>query len=164
MSWEDKFQSWAKPPSETEQEKCDNAERAVRKAINASSALENRSIRVFPQGSYHHRTNVRWDSDVDICVLCTDTFFFDLPNGMAREDFDFDPATYSYPQYKNEVENALVSYFGRGSVRRGNKAFDIHENTYRVDADVVACFEHRRYHSDGTYLIGTVCYPPFLFY
>jgi hypothetical protein len=34
---------------------------------------------------------------------------------------------------------------GADSVTRGNKAFDVHANTYRVDADVVPCFEHRRY-------------------
>lgn len=41
------------------------------------------------------------------------------------------------------------------SVTRGNKAFDLHSNSYRVDADVVACFEHRRYNKDGTYTKGT---------
>lgn len=43
---------------------------------------------------------------------------------------------------------------------RGNKAFDIHKNTYRIDADVVPCFEHRPFlgnrlsysHVDGTEL------------
>ena len=38
-------------------------------------------------------------------------------------------------------------------ITRGNKAFDVHANTYRIDADVVPTYEHRRYkqHSDGTY-------------
>ena len=69
MSWEDTLQSWAKAPGETEQQRCDNAVTAVRKAIDASSALEGRDIRVFPQGSYRNRTNVPQDSDVDVCVL-----------------------------------------------------------------------------------------------
>lgn len=43
------------------------------------------------------------------------------------------------------VGSALVHAFGREGVTRGNKAFDVHENTYRLDADVVAAFEHRRY-------------------
>ena len=51
---------------------------------------------------------------------------------------------YSYADFKNDVEAALKSYFGAGSVTRGNKAFDVHANTYRVDADVVPCLEHRR--------------------
>jgi hypothetical protein len=49
------------------------------------------------------------------------------------------------------VSRALVEYFNAGAVTRGNKAFQVHANTYRIDADVVACFEHIRYfrRSDG---------------
>src|SRR5229473_2909686 len=127
MSWEDTFQSWAKPPAETEQTKCDNAVRAVRKAIDASSALKGRSIRVFAQGSYCNRTNVRTDSDVDICMLCDNSMFFDLPDGMTSGNFGITtPAEYAYSTFKNEVEAALRSYFGTAFVTRGNKALDIH--------------------------------------
>lgn len=164
MSWEDKFQNWAKPPSETEQEKCDNAERAVRKAIEASQTLQERDITVFPQGSYRNRTNVRLDSDVDICVLCTEVCFADysMASGLTDADVGLSSHPYTYGKFRNDVEAALRAYFGRDAVTRGNKAFDIHENTYRVDADVVACFEHRRYHGrPGNYdfLSGTELRP-----
>lgn len=153
--WERTFESWASPPGETEQKKCENAERAVRSAINGSSTLSPRSIRVFPQGSYRNRTNVRADSDVDIGVLCTDSIFFDLPTGMTAADFGIStPALYSYADYKNDVYHALTSHFGERAIVRGNKAFDVHETTYRVDADVVACFEYRWYRPNGTYLTG----------
>src|ERR1700758_3486623 len=102
MSWEDTFQSWSKPPGETEQTKCDNAVRAVRKAIDASPAFAKRSIAVFPQGSYRNRTNVRLDSDVDVCVLCTDSLFSNLPDGLTDADVGLSPATYVYSQYKND--------------------------------------------------------------
>ncbi len=36
MSWEDTFGSWSQPPSQTEQEKCENAERAIKRAIRGS--------------------------------------------------------------------------------------------------------------------------------
>ena len=161
MSWEDTFQSWEKSPSETEQTKCDNAERAIRKAIDASTSLSKFNIRVFPQGSYCNRTNVKQDSDVDVCVLCTDVCFTDysLSDGLTDADVGLSSHPYTYAEFKNDVEKALTSYFGSAAVVRGNKAFDIHENTYRVDADVVACFEHRRYQrrSGGGYyyLSGT---------
>ena len=156
LDWEQKFRNWGKPPGKTEQEKCDNAERAIHKAIGASERLNDRNITIFPKGSYPNRTNVRTDSDVDICVLCTDSFFFDLPSGMTSENFGITvPATYQYYEYKNDVENALVNHFGRNAVDRGNKAFDINENTYRVNADVVACFEYKWYYSSNTLpLIG----------
>jgi len=150
--WEDTFRNWASPPSNTEQGKCDHAETAIRRAINASLSLGHRNPKIFAKGSYRNRTNVRLDSDVDICVLCSDSFFFDLPDGTTREDFDITPAQYSYAEYKDDIENALVSHFGRTVVKRGNKAFDIHENTYRIDADVVACFEHRGYYPNGDYI------------
>jgi len=153
--WETIFRNWASPPSQTEQTKCDNALGVIRKAVNADATLSNLNISVFAQGSYRNNTNVRTDSDVDICVLCYNTFFFDIPEGMERDDFAIAPATYDYTVYKNELWSALVSYLGNNAVTRGNKAFDVHENTYRVDADVVACFEYRYYRKNRTYLDGT---------
>ena len=90
-NWEDVFCTWGGPPSATEQTKCENAERAVRKAIDASAKLNTRNIEVFVQGSYANRTNVRQDSDVDICVLCNDTFFPDyaLSEGLSDAAFGF---------------------------------------------------------------------------
>lgn len=152
--WEAQFREWAKPPGKTEQDRCDNAASAIRNAIKASDKLRSRGVSVFAQGSYRNNTNVRKDSDVDIGVLCTDTFFHEFPEGATRETFSITPATYHYEQYKNEIEEALVSHFGRAAVKRGNKAFDIHETTYHVEADVAAFFEHRRYSNDGSCLKG----------
>jgi hypothetical protein len=155
MRWEDSFQSWAKAPGQTEQTKCDNAVTAIRKAIDASTALAKRSIRVFAQGSYCNRTNVRQDSDVDVCVLCSDTFFYDLPAGKTNSDFNIiSPPPYGYAQFKNEVGAALKTYFGSEHVLRGNKAFDIHENTYRIAADAVPCFRYRFYPNAGGLMEG----------
>lgn len=154
MNWEESFQSWAKAPGQAEQTKCDNAVTAVRKAIDASTALAKRNIRVFAQGSYCNRTNVRQDSDVDVCVLCSDTFFYDLPTGKTRSDFSIDPAAYGYAQFKDEVAAALAAYFGKEHVLRGNKAFDIHENTYRIAADAVPCFRYRYYSDEGAFMEG----------
>ena len=157
--WEQIFRNWGSPPSQTEQDKCDNAERAIRKAISASARLKDSDITVFPKGSYRNRTNARLSSDVDICVLCRNTINVDYPEGMTDDDTGLHPATYHYSDYKNDIENALVGYFGRNAVTRGNKAFDVHENTYRVDSDVVACFVHRRYRPNGTYLTGECLHP-----
>lgn len=145
--WNATFTSWGAPPGTTEQTKCDNAERAVRKAIDASNTLAGKSIEVFTQGSYANRTNVRQDSDVDICVLYTDGWFSDYSQskGLSREVLGFAEGSYTYAEFKNDVEAALVSYFKQASVTRGKKAFDVHANTYRIDADVVPCFEHRRF-------------------
>ncbi len=155
MASEQNFQSWASAPGRTEQDKCDNAVSAVSKALDADATLNPRSIRVFAQGSYCNRTNVRQDSDVDVCVRCLDTIFYDLPPGMAPADFGLTvPTTYPYSQYKNEVGAALTSYFKTGQVTRGNKALDIKENTYRIAADAVACFLYKKFAPNGTALEG----------
>src|SRR4030042_5862937 len=94
--WEAQFRELAKPPGKTEQDRCDNAESAVRNAIKASDKLRVRSVSIFTQGSYRNNTNVRKDSDVDIGILCTDTFFYALPEGTTPESFDIIPASYQY--------------------------------------------------------------------
>jgi tRNA nucleotidyltransferase (CCA-adding enzyme) len=84
---EETFSSWSKGPGKTEQDKCDNAERAVRKAIDACEALSAMDITVFPQGSYAARTNVRQNSDVDICVRLNSVAFSDYPDGKSHSDY-----------------------------------------------------------------------------
>lgn len=152
---EDTFVSWAQGPGKTESDQCENAETAVRKAIVASNQLSKMDISVFPQGSYNARTNVRQDSDVDICVRHNKWFFPDYPKGTTKETFGNIDGELPFSDFKNMVEGALAGYFGDDAVKRGNKAFDIHANTYRIDADVVPTFEHRRYNgqknSDGSF-------------
>jgi hypothetical protein len=100
--------------------------------------------------------NVRQDSDVDIGVLCYDTYFPDYQDDnvkMLVEKAET-AGTYSYGLFKDEVEAALVARFGRSSVKRGLKSFDIKANSYRVEADVAPFFEHRRWTSATRYLSG----------
>lgn len=163
--WESVLRTWARPPSETEQTKCDNAERMIRKAIKASPQLADHTIEVFTQGSYRNNTNVRLDSDVDICIRCMDVLFDDysMSGGLTEKDTGLIRAPYTYAQFKEEAGTALRNHFGAGTVTRGKKAFDVHANTYRVDADVVPTFEHRRYLKNGYgsiyYLSGTELHP-----
>lgn len=159
--WESVFTTWAQGPSQTEQERAENAERQIREAIRASDKLRNRNINVFTQGSYRNRVNVRRDSDVDIGVLCFDTCFPDYADDNVRKALaeSFEPATYTYATFKQELEEALVARFGRAAVTRGSKAFDIKANTYRVESDVCAFFEHRRYTSTTQYHSGVEMIP-----
>jgi len=160
-NWESIFSTWSKGPSATEQARAENAERQIRQAIQDSEKLKNRNIRVFTQGSYRNRVNVRQDSDVDIGVLCFDTYFPEYPddNVKAKMAESFVPATYEYATFKNDLEDALVTRFGRAAVTRGSKAFDIKANSYRVESDVAAFFEHRRYTSATHYHSGVEMIP-----
>lgn len=158
---ERRFTEWAKPPGKTEQTRCDNAVSAIKNAIDRSPRLKHRLIKVFPQGSYRNRVNVKQDSDVDIGVLCYESYMFSVPWGMTAEQLDnYDgPAAYGYRQFKDDLEQALIDYFGSGAVSRGNKAIEVHETTYHIAADVVPVFEFRNYANSGWYVAGVALRP-----
>ena len=158
-NWESTFGSWAQPPGTTEQQRSENSIRAVRAAIAASSKLNVRRIKVFTQGSYRNRVTVRQDSDVDVGVMLYDYFLPRYPDGKSGSDFDHSDAEYSYRQFKDELKEALVAHFGTAAVRRGNKAINIRENSYRVEADVAPFFEFRQYWKDGSYRAGVALRP-----
>ncbi len=157
--WEEIFTHWAKPPGKTEEERCQNSIKIVRNAIASSNKLRTRGIRIFPQGSYRNRVNIRQESDVDVGVLCHDVFFPQYPTGSGAADYGNIDGSYSYPQFKNELEEAMVSYLGRQSVHRGNKALHITETSYHVEADVVPFFEFRQYFRSGKHRCGVALHP-----
>jgi len=171
QDWEDIFRRWSKPSSDTEAEKQANAERMIRAALGDCRALDLHEIKIIPQGSYRNNTNVRQESDVDICVCCMDQFFYDLSFAdYGKTEANIIDSPYSYSQFKNDVQLALQRKFGTTGMSRGNKAFDIHENTYRVDADVVCAFAYRLYLKrtlnplTGTYTLDYVLPPGTKFY
>jgi hypothetical protein len=160
--WHDKFSRWAESPSQTERDKADRSERMIRDAISSYAPLATRNVYTFAQGSYRNRTNVRAESDVDICVLSRATLYPDYTHapGVNNQSLGFPGLTYSFSDLKRDVEAALKAYFGAGSITPGDKAFDVKENTSRIAADVVPTFEGRMYYRDALgilqYHSGTV--------
>ena len=126
-----------------------NAETAIQKAIKANATLANMDISIIPQGSYRSKTNVRNDSDVDMCICLNSTFFPRYPAGKTSSDYLNIDGSITFREFKNLVYTALGDYFGYNNITPGNKAFDIHSNTYRVDADVVPAFAYRYYYGNG---------------
>jgi hypothetical protein len=161
--WETKFRNWSAAPGTTEQARQENAERMVREAIRDHKNFANHDVRTILQGSYRNSTNVKRESDVDICVCCMDTFFYDL--SQANYDFtdaQISPSPYLLTDFKAEVEAALVAKFERKGVKAGNKAFELRENSYRVDADVVAAFAYRSYRRSHNGLVYPGSPKPFI--
>ena len=156
--WEEVFNLWAESPGTAEQQRSENAVREVRTAIGKSTALRMRGIRTFVQGSYRNRVTVRRDSDVDVGVMCHDAFLPQYPRGMTHADFGNSDSQYSFSQFKDELEWALVSHFGRTSVVRGNKSLTVRENGYRVEADVAPFFEFRKYERNKSYVAGVALF------
>lgn len=157
--WESRFTFWAQSPSQSEHERCERVVRAIRTAISRSTKLSARQIMVFTQGSFRNRVNVRQDSDVDVGVMLYEYFLSQYPAGKGNADFGNRDVEYGFAQFKNELEEALVDYFGRTAVTRGNKAFDIKASASQVEADVVPLWEFRQYWDHGGYRAGVALIP-----
>lgn len=142
---EETFNGWRMPPSNTEESKLENAERRIREAIDASEELKDYEITVFGQGSYANDTNVRLESDVDINVCCTSTFYTQYSGGLSDDKLGYVISDVMYSDFKESVRKALVAAFGYGNVKIKNKCFSIKEASTRVKADVVPTFELRRF-------------------
>ena len=145
-TWEDTLRSWVKPPSDNEDAKRDKTQDQIKKALSASTRLRDVGYRVYPKGSYANNTNVRLDYDVDIAVECTEFCFHEVspsvpPVDEMAIDAKFTPygKDYGLVPLKADVEAALVDYFGRTAVTRGNLALRVREKKTTLPADVVPC-------------------------
>ena len=157
---EQTLQSWTAPLSDSEEKRAENTIKMIRSAIDSSDELKTMDIEVFTQGSFANNTNVRTESDVDVCVMLKDTFHSIYPDGKKREDYGFTASELTFYQYRDMVKQALQSKFRAEYVEDGNKSLKIHENTYHVDADVVPAFQLRNYYYWGStdpnrYIEGT---------
>ena len=158
-TWETTFARWARSPGQTEEQRTKNAVTAIRRAVNADPEL--RSVtRVYVQGSYRNRVNVRDDSDADVGILYTGgAFHVTYPTGVTDADVGNVNSSYQDSTFKDQVGATLIAEFGFAAVQRGSKAFSIRETSNRIDADVVPVFRHRRYSSDLTFVTGVQLWP-----
>lgn len=141
---EQQLDTWRSPASTSEDIKCQNAISQVTNAVRKKFA---NSVSIFLQGSYRNNTNVKQDSDVDI-VVRHDDYYFPNINWLNEQEAatyhaSHPGSSYTFGQFKNEVHQALTDWFG--STQRKDKCLFVPGNTNRVNADVVPCFELRRF-------------------
>lgn len=165
MDWIETFKTWAKPPSETEEEKASRAARMINDAVRSTNILQGRNFTVYPTGSYRNNTNVRANSDVDIAIVLSDAFFWTIPEGMSAATFGLGKsASYGLTHFRSDLHRALVAKYG-SDVKPGNKTFDITGNSGRLPADATPFLLHRRYtgrrtpSGDWEYLQGVETQP-----
>ncbi len=142
---EQTFDNWRKPASETEEQRISNAISMIKDAISASDKLKDKEIEIFVQGSYANNTNVRANSDVDVCVILKDTFYSEYPDGKSRDDYGFTAGTNNFDTYRSDLIKALNDKYGKDNIIPGNKSIKITETSYRVEADAVPSFQYRNY-------------------
>jgi hypothetical protein len=163
--WETWLKNSIGPASPTEEADRDRTEKRIRDAIAADDRLAG-NVRVFAKGSYANNTNVKRDSDVDIGVEWNRWAYISRAN-EAREYSWAQlgvPTTSQGPtpaEYRGWVEAALIKAFGAAAVDvTGNKAIPVTGGSSTLDADVVPCFQHKRYDGPGrTPHVGIRLYP-----
>lgn len=143
---EDTLIGWSKPASQSEEQRISNAIDMVKSAIESNTDLQNKDIEIFVQGSYANNTNVRSNSDIDVCIMLKDTFNAKYPDGLTREHYGFTASNYEFSVYRDAVIKSLADKFGNENITPGNKSIKIQSNSYRIEADAVPCFQYRNYY------------------
>lgn len=147
---EDTLKSWTSPLSKTEEQRVENTIKMIKDAVTSYDKLSDCTMEIFAQGSYANNTNVRQNSDVDICVMLTSTFFCSYVDGKTDADYGYSEGSISYIDYKSYVVEALKKKFGSDSVTVKNKSICIDANSYHVNADAVPAFQYRDYKIIGS--------------
>ncbi|WP_277981884.1 nucleotidyltransferase domain-containing protein [Sphingomonas phyllosphaerae] len=125
--------------------------RRIREALLDSRApFAAHGFDIFLQGSYGNDTNIYADSDVDVVICLTSTFYEDTDalsaEDRARRTADWYAAGYELADFKGEVAAWLATQFG-GGVDASGKAIYVPAGGGRRDADVLACAEFREFFS-----------------
>lgn len=169
MDWEAWLRTSSKPPSDNEDAKRERTEKEIRGALANYPSLKGRNYVVYTKGSYANNTNVRLDYDVDIAVEYHGFFYYELLFDLS----DAEPSNlgilpnndpYTQEQFKADIRGALVATFGSKAIEDGRIAYRVREKKTTLPADVVPCWENRRYdrlNFDGTPIIhqGTRIFP-----
>lgn len=124
---------------------------SIRFALTSdTSPIKSRSHEVYLQGSYKNSTNIRGDSDVDIVVQLENSSFrsniAELSPVEQKLYYNIFPnATYTWQNFRADVLEALLEYYGRDSIIEGNKSIKIIDTQSRLPADVVVSLPYRKY-------------------
>lgn len=145
-SWNERFEHWERPASESEETHIQRSAAMVRYALNNNNWLLREGVQVRPQGSYHNNTNIRQDSDMDLCAWHPGIRVI-AENGISDEELHRRLGYTSTSgrmipdiaaDLRREVGHALRATFGGANVDGGNKAFRVSAVPgSRADADVV---------------------------
>ena len=104
---------------------------------------------IFLQGSYSNDTNVYKESDVDVVIMLTSLFTYNIDNLPEQQKSTFQQSYSNSIQNRNDfkkiVFDTLCTYYGRQNVVVGNKSIKITGSSNRRNADVIVCNEFRDY-------------------
>jgi hypothetical protein len=122
----------------------------IRNALTSTNAVyADKSFNVFLQGSYGNDTNIYAESDVDTVIRLDAIFGHNATSLPSDQQAAFHQAfagsaSYTFAEFKQGVATRLSAAFG-ADVEPGTKAIRIKANGSRRSADVIVCYQYRRY-------------------
>lgn len=121
----------------------------LRNALSRNTWSKEMCYDDYLQGSYANTTNIRGESDVDIVIESTSIFYHNIDNPTDEQTLGFYPGSHNLDDFRNEVIDALVSYYGSSYVDTSSaNSIKIlpSETNNRLYADVVVCASYRYYY------------------
>lgn len=107
------------------------------------------SYETYLQGSYRNTTNIRGDSDVDVVVECTSTYYPDThllaASDKARFEGQRSPADYEWIDFRRDVLRALRATYGNLMVKEGKHSLKLMRTSSHLPADVVPAILYREF-------------------
>ncbi|EHQ24643.1 nucleotidyltransferase domain-containing protein [Mucilaginibacter paludis] len=131
-----------------------NTANAIKDAINSYASFPTGvSFDVYLSGSYKNDTNIFGESDVDVVVELTSSFYSNLTDEQ-KSTFSLTGSSYRYDDFKKDVINCLEANFSKKHIEVGNKAIKVYPaHNGRLHADVLVCYSYRLY-TDFTRITG----------
>src|SRR6476469_1266480 len=117
--WESWLQNSSGPASADEEAKRDRTEKRIADAVR-NAGITSSQARIYTKGSYANNTNVRLDSDVDICVEWRDTFAVDKignAKDATPQQLNYTLATVAFDPaaFRSSLEAAMRDAFGNAA-------------------------------------------------
>jgi hypothetical protein len=149
QSWNDRFEHWEKPESDTEYDRIIRARDMVQGALAYNDWLNAEGCRLCPQGSFTNRTNTRGESDIDLRVQHRHILVA-YADGIDRQAA-YIAGGYTSPggsfkdklvDMRAQIVSDLQGTFGRSAVdATGKKAIRVNGlEGSRAEVDVVPAF------------------------
>jgi hypothetical protein len=145
---ESQLETWSHQGSVTQSS---DTYQTIRTALLSGSALyAGKDFDVFLQGSYGNDTNIYAESDVDTVIRLDSIFRGDVSGLPYEQQAAYHQAyagnaSYTFAEFKQGIVTRLNTAFDQVNVKAENKAIKIKATGSRRSADVVACYQYRRY-------------------